>query len=74
MVPVSTFSDKHDLEKQNLETYILDTLSRDRENVETFRVNSESKLWDANNHPYEGLNSGFSLNTQEPSDGSAGFT
>ena len=41
------------------ETSILTTLSRDRENVETFRVNSENKLWEANHRPWDGLDSGF---------------
>ena len=34
---------------------ILNTPSRGHKNMETFKVNSENKKWDANHHLWDGL-------------------
>ena len=46
------------------ETYTLNNPCRNRKNVDTFRINSENKLWDANYHPWDGLDYSFVLNVR----------
>lgn len=71
--PVSASSGKQDDKIKTCKITILIIPRCDREIMDTFRVNSESKKWDANYHPWDVLKSLFSQRTKIPSAVQSGF-